>query len=41
MIIEFGQRVAGPVLLGRSRHFGMGLFCPLDSIGSSEEGKGE
>lgn len=38
MIIEFGQRVAGPVLLGRSRHFGMGLFCPLDSDGSSEEG---
>ncbi len=37
MIIEFGQEVCGPVLLGRSRHFGMGLFCPLDSSNSSKE----
>lgn len=30
-VIEFAQPVGGPVLVGRERHFGLGLFLPQDA----------
>ncbi|HVV53591.1 MAG TPA: type I-U CRISPR-associated protein Csb2 [Polyangia bacterium] len=35
--ITFPEPVQGPVLLGRARHFGMGLCIPRDAYGSSGE----
>jgi CRISPR-associated protein Csb2 len=37
--IDFGRNVIGPVCLGHSSHFGMGLFMPLPAqgAGSSQE----
>jgi CRISPR-associated protein Csb2 len=35
--ITFPEPVQGPVLLGRARHFGMGLCIPCDAHGSSGE----
>jgi CRISPR-associated protein Csb2 len=28
--MEFGQEVVGPIVLGHSSHFGMGLFRPVN-----------
>jgi len=30
--LAFDQRVGGPLLVGRDRHFGMGLFRPVDDL---------
>ncbi|MBN8514520.1 type I-U CRISPR-associated protein Csb2 [Accumulibacter sp.] len=30
--LAFAQRVAGPLLVGRDRHFGMGLLRPVDDL---------
>jgi CRISPR-associated protein Csb2 len=32
MRLTFSQNVSGPLLLGKTRHFGGGLFRPVDEV---------
>jgi CRISPR-associated protein Csb2 len=38
LLVEFAEPVTGPIMLGRSRQFGLGLLCPLDSIAAAGPG---
>lgn len=38
LVLEFHQRVAGPVIVGAQRHFGLGLCAPTPLVESPSEG---
>jgi CRISPR-associated protein Csb2 len=36
LLLEFDREVVGPILLGKARHFGLGLCLPIEKPGTSD-----